>query len=86
MPRHSNPSDSSAKDGINLATTKRKDSGLKFKKQFSRVSTGATNPQNVHDTKHQISVSKNPASQNFDRLKSIEKINEERVQLIGLKS
>lgn len=73
-----------------------KDSAVKFKKQFSRISTGATMSSNSHHlqetqmknnsslyaNKKQLSMDK-PA---FDRLKSIEKINQERVNLIGLKS
>lgn len=83
-----------------------KDNSVKFKKQFSRVSTGATMSSNSHhvsseykqnktsnnnnnDNNSSLYVNKNQSSTEkpaFDRLKSIEKINQERVHLIGLKS
>lgn len=53
---------------------------VKFKKQFSRLSTGAT----TSNTKGTMSMQ--DQQQALDRLKSIEKIHEERQQLVGLKS
>lgn len=69
---------------------------IQFKKQFSRVSTGATNVSNrqngiLSDVKNSMLSNTNSGGEHqaqrvFDRLKSIEKINEERIQLVGLKS
>lgn len=84
-----------------LSFVKRKDSSnLKFKKQFSRVSTAAQNSSNnnVPIRLQQLHLDQKSSMENGDRspvkveqfvnerLKSIEKINEERSQLVGLKN
>ena len=86
------------KGNVNVA--KQKDvNGLKFKKQFSRVSTAAQNISIVEasiPSKNGLNSSiqvdrenamlKHELMIHHERQKSIDKINEERAQLVGLKS